>query len=294
MPLPLPFDPLATVNHDALLAADQPQPSALLTSNVPVPPLDGSDADVDDNENEQPWPWLTVKVRPAIVTVPERPGPFVPEIVRLTVPLPEPLAPDVTVIHETLLLAVQAQPVPAVTETLPLPPEAGTDCVSGAIANEQPLPCVTATVWPATISVPDRLGPAAAATENVTVPDPLPLEPDVIVIHGCALEAVQAHPAPPATFTVRLPPEASTLCESGDTSNEQPADCVTVTALPAIVTVPVRDGPDVGATLSVTVPAPMPVAGATVIQSALLEAVHGHPAPLATVTACDPPADPVA
>jgi hypothetical protein len=217
---------------------------------------------------------------------------LVPEIVRLTVPLPEPLAPEVTEIHETLLLAVQVQPAPAVTDTVPLPPDAGTDCVSGAIANEQPLPWVTVTVWPATVSVPDRFGPVAAATANVTVPDPLPLAPEVIVIHGCALEAVHAQPAPPLTFTVRVPPEASTLCESGDTSNVHPGDCVTVTALPAIVSVPVRDGPDVGATLSVTVPGPAPAAGATVIQSALLEAVHGHPAPLVTATTWDPPADP--
>jgi hypothetical protein len=189
-------------------------------------------------------------------------------------------------------LAVHAQPAPAVTETLPLPPEDGTDCVSGAIANEQPSPCVIVTVWPATLSVPDRFGPVAAATENVTVPDPLPLVPEVIVIHGCALEAVHAHPAPPLMFTVRVPPAASTLCASGDTSNVQPGDCVTVTALPAIVSVPVRDAPDVGTTLSVTVAGPAPVVGATVIQSALLDAVHGHPAPLATVTACDPPADP--
>ena len=37
-----------------------------------------------------------------------------------TVPLPLPLAPAVTVIHAALLVAVHAQPAPAVTVTVPL------------------------------------------------------------------------------------------------------------------------------------------------------------------------------
>lgn len=37
-------------------------------------------------------------------------------------PFPVPLAPAVTVIHDTLLTAVQAQPLPVVTVTLPDPP----------------------------------------------------------------------------------------------------------------------------------------------------------------------------
>jgi hypothetical protein len=235
---------------------------------------------------------LTVNVRPAIVTVPERPGPLVAAIVRFTVPLPEPLPPDETVIHETLLFAVHAQPAPAVTVTALLPPDAGSDRLSGAMANEQPLPCVSVTVWPAIVTTPDRPGPLSPAIESVTVPEPLPLAPDVIVIHGCALDAVHAHPAAAVTFTVRVPPAGSTVCVRGVTSNEQPGDCVTVTNVPAIISVPVRDGPDVGATLNVSVPGPAPAAAATVIQSALLAAVHGHPAPAVTVTTCDPPAAP--
>jgi len=41
------------------------------------------------------------------------------------VPLPLPLLPDVIVIQETLLLADQVHPLPALTEKLPLPPPAG-------------------------------------------------------------------------------------------------------------------------------------------------------------------------
>jgi hypothetical protein len=41
------------------------------------------------------------------------------------VPLPLPVAPAVTVIHEALLDAVQEHPLAAVTETLPVPPVTG-------------------------------------------------------------------------------------------------------------------------------------------------------------------------
>jgi hypothetical protein len=43
-----------------------------------------------------------------------------------TVPLPVPLAPDDTVIHDALLEAVRAQPVVPVTVTLTVPPAAAT------------------------------------------------------------------------------------------------------------------------------------------------------------------------
>ena len=64
---------------------------------------------------------MTVKVCPAIVTVPVLS--FLPEgaaALYATDPLPEPLAPDVTVIQPSLLLAVHAQPLPADTATVPV------------------------------------------------------------------------------------------------------------------------------------------------------------------------------
>lgn len=64
---------------------------------------------------------LIVNVLPAIVTVPLLS--FLPRgVVALyaTDPLPVPLAPDVIVIQSTLLLAVQAQPLPVDTVTEPL------------------------------------------------------------------------------------------------------------------------------------------------------------------------------
>jgi hypothetical protein len=135
-------------------------------------------------------------------------------VVHVTVALPA--APDAIVIHDALLAASHAQPVPAVTETVPSAPEAGTDRVSGEIANVQPCPWTTVTLWLAMVSVPDRDGPVVAAAVNDTVPDPLPLAPDAMVIHEALLDALHAHPAPAVTATLPLPPDEGTVCVSGD------------------------------------------------------------------------------
>jgi hypothetical protein len=91
-----------------------------------------------------------VKVWPPTVMVPLRDVVVVfAATVNDTVPLPDPLAVPVTVIHVTLLVALQAQPAPAVIENEPLPPDAGTDCEPGAMAYEQDVlaaACVTETV----------------------------------------------------------------------------------------------------------------------------------------------------
>jgi hypothetical protein len=50
-----------------------------------------------------------VAVLPATVSVPLRSFPVFGATLKVTVPLPVPLAPEVMVIHEALLLAVQAQ-----------------------------------------------------------------------------------------------------------------------------------------------------------------------------------------
>jgi hypothetical protein len=190
VPLPLPLAPLVTDNQFALLDADQPHPLAVVTSNEPVPPPAGTDAEPADNENVQPCPWLTVKVRPAIVSVPDRAGPVVAATVKATVPLPLPLAPDVIEIHGWLLTAVHAHPLADVTAALPVPPDAGTLLESGATEKVQPCDCTTVTVCPATVTVPVRGGPFVGAIANVTLPDPWPAAPAVTVIHGTPLDAV--------------------------------------------------------------------------------------------------------
>jgi hypothetical protein len=72
--------------------------------------------------------------------------------------LPLPFAPELIVSHAALLVAVHPQPVPAVTETLPVAP-AGVVRFDepGETVNAHGAPaCVTANVWPAIITVPVR------------------------------------------------------------------------------------------------------------------------------------------
>jgi hypothetical protein len=96
-----------------------------------------------------------------------------------------PLAPEVTVIHDALLVADREQPRVPVTDTLTLPPPAGTLVPVGDRLKLQGTAfCVTVKVWPAMITVPVREVPAVlAATLRPTVPLPVPLAPEVTVIH---------------------------------------------------------------------------------------------------------------
>ena len=73
------------------------------------------------------------------------------------------------------------------------------------------------------------------------MPDPVPLAPDVIVIHGAELAAVHAQPAAEVTETFPVPEVAGAEAVVGVTVNVHviPA-CETVNVRPAIVSVPVR------------------------------------------------------
>jgi hypothetical protein len=68
-----------------------------------------------------------VKVWPATVSVPVREAATLADAANATDPFPLPDAPDVIVSHAELLLtvAVQVQPLAAVTVTDPDPPSAG-------------------------------------------------------------------------------------------------------------------------------------------------------------------------
>jgi hypothetical protein len=77
VPFPLPLVPAVIVSHDASLAAVHAHPAAVRTSNVASPPPAGAVADEEDSDVVQSAPWLTVNVRPAIVSVPDRAGPLV-------------------------------------------------------------------------------------------------------------------------------------------------------------------------------------------------------------------------
>jgi hypothetical protein len=133
--------------------------------------------------------------------------------VKLTEPLPEPVAPAVTVIHVALLTAVQEHPVAVVTVVDPLTPAAGTDWLEGEIENVHPAgSCVTVKDCPAIVNVPLRGdGLVLAAALNPTAPSPLPVAPLVTVSQlVLLLTPVHAHPAGAVTFVEPVPPPATT------------------------------------------------------------------------------------
>ena len=77
---------------------------------------------------------MTVNVWPPTDSVPVRAAPGFDAIVKPTVPLPVPFAPDVMVIQASGVVAVHPQPFAAVTAmVVPAPPAAAIDCDEGLI-----------------------------------------------------------------------------------------------------------------------------------------------------------------
>jgi hypothetical protein len=116
----------------------------------------------------------------------------------VTEPLPDPLPPVTTVNHGALLVAIQLQPLPEVTDEVAVPPAAGRDSLSGETVKVHAVPLwVTVTVCPATVSVPMRCDATVRAlTLKVTVPLPDPFAPRVTVSQPeLLLAAVQLQPA---------------------------------------------------------------------------------------------------
>lgn len=210
-------------------------------------------------------------------------------------PLPEPLAPLAIVSQVAPSVAVHAHPVPAVTDTEPLPPAAGMLCVGADAAYVQAVPaCVIVTIRPAAVSVALRaVVEVFAAAVKATVPVPVPLAPLVMVNQVAESVAVHAHPVPAVTATVALPPAAAKLCVVAEVAYVQAAPaCVTVTSLPAAVSVALRAVVDVFAVaLTITVPFPDPLAPLAIVNHVDDSvAVHVHPVPTATATDIPPPA----
>jgi hypothetical protein len=87
-----------------------------------------------------PAAWLTGTDCPATVTVPVRAEPVVlAATLKVTEPMPDPVAPAVTVIHDVVVLAVQAQDVPDVTLSVRLLASASTSKLTGVTVAEQPV-----------------------------------------------------------------------------------------------------------------------------------------------------------
>ena len=97
-------------------------------------------------------------------------------------------------------------------------------------------------IWPATVSVPEReLQLVFAATDQVTVPLPVPLVGVQVSQLGALLDGVHAQPAPAVTVIDPLPAAEPALAVAGDTAYVQAAPaCVTEKTCPAIVSVPER------------------------------------------------------
>ena len=137
LPLPAPVPPLVTVNQAALLTAVQEQPSPTVTATLLLPPAAAIDrlagetayvhvADVPACVIVNAWPpMVMLPVRDDAVGFAATPYP--------TVPLPSPVPPEVIVIHESAVAAVQLQPAAAETTTAPVPPFDGTDWLVGEI-----------------------------------------------------------------------------------------------------------------------------------------------------------------
>ena len=75
--------------------------------------------------------------------------------------------------------------------------------------------CVTVTLLPAIITLAVRAPPVLAATLNVTVPLPVPLAPEVIVIHPFVVELDQAQLPPALTVTDPVPPPVANVNDAG-------------------------------------------------------------------------------
>lgn len=148
---------------------------------------------------------------------------------RRTVALPVPLALFVGIdIHAALLTAIHAHSAAVVMLIFCDPPLAGTGIASGVTAALHPLSCVIVNVWPPTVIVPARDVDAFAAAVNCTVPGPLPLAPDVMLIHPALTLADQLQDC--AVFTAKdpVPPAAGTACPDDESEIVQPPLCVTV------------------------------------------------------------------
>ena len=82
---------------------------------------------------------MTVTVCPATVNVPVRAVPVVlAATLNVTEPMPDPLAPAVTVIQDVVVVAVQEQDVPEVTLSVRLLASASTAKLVGVTVPVQP------------------------------------------------------------------------------------------------------------------------------------------------------------
>jgi hypothetical protein len=154
--------------------------------------------------------------------------------------------------------------------------------------------CVTVTVCPATVIVPDRGGPVYGNVPTRTVAVPVLSAPSTMVSQDVLLEADHVQAGGAVTPTARGFPLGGIWRLVRPTWKVQLVASVTVNVCPAIETVPFLALPGLGATFNLTVSLPMPVSPRlTNIHEALLTALHEQPLVAETLTSITPPFTPI-
>ena len=122
---------------------------------------------------------------------------------------------------------------------------------------------------------------------------PVPLAPLFTPSHDDpSFDAVHEQPSVAVTVPAPEPPDEPKLCDVGDTVNEHvAAACVTVTACPLTVTVPVRGDVEVfGAATRPIAPLPEPLPPEAIVSHvAVVDAVQVHPLAAVTPIDAEPP-----
>ena len=131
------------------------------------------------------------------------------------------------VIQVSFATAVQLQPVPELTVTVPVAAaELARFDEVGVMVNAHGAPgCVTVNVCPAIVSVPVRdTDDVFAPTLYVTVPSPVPLAPAVTESQAVFVVAVHVQPALAVTLTVPVVATADVRsADTGEIENEHGA-----------------------------------------------------------------------
>jgi hypothetical protein len=206
---PLPLALLVTVIQEAPPVAVQLQPLCVVTTIVPVAPPEATERLAGETVNVQMPACVTVTAVPATVKMPVREAVDVfAATVYPTLAAPLPLALLVTVIQEAPLVAVQLQPLAAVTPIVPFAPATGGDSAVGETPKVHgSAPWTTVAYALPAVRVAVRAGPVFSATTKLTLP--LPLAGGVVTVsHPAELLAAQPHPGPASTLTAPVPPDA--------------------------------------------------------------------------------------
>jgi hypothetical protein len=146
------------------------------------------------------------------------------------------------------------------------------------------------TVCPAMLNEPKRTVPRLRSIFTDTVPLPVRFSGEVMVSQSppVSTDDDQEQEAVVVTVIERVSPRDVAAMSSGETSNEQGGSWVMANERPAIVKVALRSAPVLAATLSVTVPLPLPFPPETVIQDGapVVDQLQAAVVETVTVTVC--------